>query len=265
MVFEDVQWADDSLLDFVDYLLEWSRDFPLFVCTLARPELHERRPAWGAGQRNFTSLYLEPLSPTAMDQAADRPRTRAARRAARCKSWPVREGIPLYAVETVRMMLDRGALVQDGPVYRPAGPIAALEVPETLHALIAARLDGLAPEERRLLQDAAVLGKTFTERGLSRCSPPWPSRSSSRCSTRSSARRCSSSRPIPAPPSTASTASSRTWSATSPTRRSRNGSAARATSPRPRTSSPILSRRGGDRRGARLPLPGCLPGRPGRR
>jgi tetratricopeptide (TPR) repeat protein len=76
------------------------------------------------------------------------------------------EGIPLYAVETVRMMLDRGALVQEGAVYRPTGPIAALEVPETLHALIAARLDGLAPEERRLLQDAAVLGKTFTKRAL---------------------------------------------------------------------------------------------------
>jgi len=76
------------------------------------------------------------------------------------------EGIPLYAVETVRMMLDRGVLVQDGPVYRPIGPIASLEVPETLHALIAARLDGLAPEERRLLQDAAVLGKTFTRRAL---------------------------------------------------------------------------------------------------
>jgi tetratricopeptide (TPR) repeat protein len=80
------------------------------------------------------------------------------------------EGIPLYAVETVRMLLDRGALVQDGPVYRPAGPIASLEVPETLHALIAARLDALAPEERRLLQDAAVLGKTFTKRALSELS-----------------------------------------------------------------------------------------------
>ena len=68
MVFEDVQWADDSLLDFVDYLLERSRGFPLFVCTLARPELHERRPAWNTGRRNFTSLYLEPLSATAMDQ-----------------------------------------------------------------------------------------------------------------------------------------------------------------------------------------------------
>ena len=76
------------------------------------------------------------------------------------------EGIPLYAVETVRMLLDRGLLVQDGPAYRLTGPVEALEVPETLHALIAARLDGLSAEERRLLQDAAVLGKTFTRDAL---------------------------------------------------------------------------------------------------
>jgi predicted ATPase len=76
------------------------------------------------------------------------------------------EGIPLYAVETVRMLLDRGLLVREGSVYRPAGAIGTLDVPETLHALIAARLDGLPPEERRVLQDAAVLGKTFTKRAL---------------------------------------------------------------------------------------------------
>jgi tetratricopeptide (TPR) repeat protein len=165
MVFEDMQWADDSLLDFIDHLLEWSRSFPLFVCTLARPELHDRRPTWGAGRRNFTSLHLESLSGRAMEQLLsglvpglpEEVRGQILERA---------EGIPLYAVETVRMMLDRGVLVQDGPVYRPVGPIASLEVPETLHALIAARLDGLASEERRLLQDASVLGKTFTKRAL---------------------------------------------------------------------------------------------------
>ena len=165
MVFEDMQWADDSLLDFIDHLLEWSRNFPLFVCMLARPELHDRRPTLGAGRRNFTSLHLEPLPSRAMEELLsglvpglpDEARGHILERA---------EGIPLYAVETVRMMLDRGVLVQDGPIYRPVGPIASLEVPETLHALIAARLDGLAPEERRLLQDASVLGKTFTKRAL---------------------------------------------------------------------------------------------------
>ena len=95
LAFEDMQWADTSLLDFVEYLLEWSRSHPLYVITLARPELHERRPGWGAGQRNFTSLYLEPLSPSGDGRAARGARAGAAgsgcatrsssaRRACRC-------------------------------------------------------------------------------------------------------------------------------------------------------------------------------------
>ncbi len=165
LAFEDMQWADASLLDFVEYLLDWSRSSPVFVITLARPELLERRPTWGAGQRSFTSLYLEPLSQEAMEELLtglvpglpSEVRDRILARA---------EGVPLYAVETVRMLLDRGLLVQEGPAYRLTGPVDALEVPETLHALIAARLDGLSAEERRLLQDAAVLGKTFTRDAL---------------------------------------------------------------------------------------------------
>jgi len=161
LAFEDMQWADASLLDFVEYLLDWSRSHPIFVVTLARPELLERRATWGAGQRSFTSLYLEPLSSQAMEELLaglvpglpSEVRDRILARA---------EGIPLYAVETVRMLLDRGLLVQEGPAYRLTGQVDALEVPETLHALIAARLDGLSAEERRLLQNAAVLGKTFT-------------------------------------------------------------------------------------------------------
>ena len=165
LVFEDMQWADASLLDFIEYLLEWSRACPLFVVTLARPELVERRPSWGAATRNFTSVFLEPLTETAMEELLaglvpglpDALRSQILERA---------EGIPLYAVETVRMLLDRGALVQEGAVYQPTRTIEALEVPETLHALIAARLDGLTPEERRMLQDGAVLGKTFTKQAL---------------------------------------------------------------------------------------------------
>jgi tetratricopeptide (TPR) repeat protein len=165
MAFEDMQWADDSLLDFIEYLLDSSRNSPILVVTLARPELHERRPTWGAARRNFTSLYLDPLSAAAMEELltglvpglSEEVRTQILERA---------EGIPLYAVETVRMLLDRGLLVREGSVYRPEGTIGALDVPETLHALIAARLDGLPAEERRVLQDAAVLGKTFTKRAL---------------------------------------------------------------------------------------------------
>jgi class 3 adenylate cyclase/tetratricopeptide (TPR) repeat protein len=165
LVFEDMQWADDSLLDFIDYLLEFSRESRLFVLTLARPELQESRPTWGSGRRNFTSLYLDSLPAAAMDALLtglvpglpDEVHAQILERA---------EGVPLYAVETVRMLLDRGALVQDGTIYRPVGPIASLEVPETLHALIAARLDGLSADERRALQDASVLGKTFSKSAL---------------------------------------------------------------------------------------------------
>jgi class 3 adenylate cyclase/tetratricopeptide (TPR) repeat protein len=165
LAFEDMQWADTSLLDFVEYLLEWSRDYPLYVITLARPELHERRPGWGAGQRNFSSIYLEPLSQEAMHALLEG-LVPGLPDALRVQILARAEGVPLYAVETVRMLLDRGLLAEDGPVYRPTGEIETLEVPETLHALIAARLDGLLPEERRLLQDGAVLGKTFTARAL---------------------------------------------------------------------------------------------------
>jgi predicted ATPase/class 3 adenylate cyclase len=165
LAFEDMQWADSSLLDFVEYLLEWSRDKPLFVVTLARPELLEKRPTWGAGHRNFTSMYLEPLSEQAMQEllvglVPGLPAQLRQQILARA------EGVPLYAVETVRMLLDRGLLVEEGSVYKVVGEIETLEVPETLHALIAARLDGLSPEERRLLGDAAVLGKTFAPQAL---------------------------------------------------------------------------------------------------
>jgi predicted ATPase/class 3 adenylate cyclase len=166
LVFEDLQWADASLLDFIDYLLEWSRDHPLFILTLARPEVVERRPDWGAGRRNFTSLFLEPLTDHAMDLLVqgyvpglpEEVRTEIRKRA---------EGVPLYAVETVRMLLDRGVVERVGDEYRLAGSIEKFDVPASLHALISARLDGLSGDERRVLQDASVLGKTFTRGGLS--------------------------------------------------------------------------------------------------
>jgi class 3 adenylate cyclase/tetratricopeptide (TPR) repeat protein len=165
LLFEDLQWADPALLDFVDYLLDWSRGHPLFVVTLARPELAEKHPGWGGTKRDFTSLALEPLGDVAMDTLLsglvpglpEELRARIRDRA---------EGVPLYAVETVRMLLDRGLVRRDGDGYVAADDIGSLEVPETLHALIAARLDDLGPDERRVLEDAAVLGKTFTKAGL---------------------------------------------------------------------------------------------------
>ena len=166
LLFEDLQWADSALLDFIEYLLEWSRNHSLFVVTLARPELSERRSDWGAGKRNFHAIFLEPLPDEPMDELirglvpglADELRARIRAHA---------DGVPLYAVETVRMLVDRGFVERVGDAYRPVGPVDALQVPDSLQSLIAARLDGLDPQERRLVTDAAVLGKTFTREALS--------------------------------------------------------------------------------------------------
>ena len=168
LVFEDVHWADSGTLDFIDHLVEWSRDLPIFVLTLARPELLDDRPAWGAARRGFTALYLEPLPRDAvralLDGLAPRlPASTAEAIAARA------EGVPLYAIETVRMLVSDGRLRSVDGVLEPAGDLgelADLAVPETLTALIAARLDGLPQGDRALLMDAAVLGQSFAQPGL---------------------------------------------------------------------------------------------------
>ena len=127
IVFEDLQWADDALLDFIEYLLDWSRNSPIFVITLARPELLERRPTWGAGQRNFTSLYLEPLPPTAW-RSCCRPRARACPRRSgadprSCRGRPALRGRDRPDAPRSRTARPRGA------VYGPTGTIDALDVP----------------------------------------------------------------------------------------------------------------------------------------
>jgi class 3 adenylate cyclase/predicted ATPase len=165
LLFEDLHWADDALLDFVEYLLDWSRDRPIFILTTARPELLERRPTWGAAKRSFTSLFLEPLTAAQLERLLEGAVTGLPAEL-RAQILERSEGIPFYAVETVRMLIDRGLLARDGNAYRPTAPIETLDVPSSLQALIAARLDHLSGDERRVLQDASVLGRTFTVAGL---------------------------------------------------------------------------------------------------
>jgi class 3 adenylate cyclase/tetratricopeptide (TPR) repeat protein len=165
LIFEDLQWADAGLIDFVESILEWSKGCSLLIVTLARPELMDKRPSWGAGMRNFTSLHLEPLSASSMSEllngfvhglpseVSDRVLQRA-------------EGVPLYAVETIRMLVDRGVIVQVEDRYEVQAELGTLEIPETLHALIASRLDSLTPRQRALLQDAGIVGSTFSIESL---------------------------------------------------------------------------------------------------
>jgi class 3 adenylate cyclase/tetratricopeptide (TPR) repeat protein len=156
LVFEDLQWADSGLLDFIDYLLEWSADRPLFVLALGRPELLDARPAWAADAILLTALGEGPMRELLAGLVPGLPGELAGRIVARA------DGVPLYAVETVRMLLDRGLLEQDGSRYVLTGEVGELDVPETLHALAAARLDELAPDERSVVQDASVNGQSFT-------------------------------------------------------------------------------------------------------
>ncbi|MEA2674468.1 MAG: hypothetical protein QOI92_1660, partial [Chloroflexota bacterium] len=171
LVIEDLQWSDDGLLDFLEHLLDWGRSSPIFVLTLARPELLDRRPGWGTDRRGAMAMRLDPLPDAAMRELLDgvapglpeRVVTRILERA---------DGIPLYAVETIRMLVAKGQLVErDGHLAlasdAPGGlNLADLEVPPTLQALVAARLDALPAADRSLLQDAAVLGQSFTVEAL---------------------------------------------------------------------------------------------------
>ena len=161
LLFEDLQWADSGQLEFIDRLLEWSKGVPILVVTLARPELADRRPDWGSGTRHFTSLALEPLSDGAMRELLSGfvpglPEDAVGTILARA------DGMPLYAVETVRALVSDGRLERVDDSYRPVGDLATLAIPETLRSLIASRLDALEPSDRVILQDASVLGQTFT-------------------------------------------------------------------------------------------------------
>jgi len=164
LVVEDAQHADAGLLDFLDYLIDWVRDLPVYVMVLARPELGQARPGFGTG-RNRTALTLDPLDAASMDTLVDAlvPGMPAA---ARAKITAQAQGIPLFAVETIRSLVDRDIVQPVEGVYRLTGDVGELAVPDSLHALLASRLDALDPGVRRLVADAAVLGATFPAEAL---------------------------------------------------------------------------------------------------
>ncbi len=161
MVFEDMQRADAGLLQFIEQLVDWSAALPIFVIVLARPELAAANDGWPVGRRGATILQLEPLDAGAMrdlvlglvdglpidavEQIVDRA-----------------QGVPLYAIETVRSLLDRGAVaVGDDGRLKLAGELGELEVPATLNALLAARIDALDATERAVVKAMSVFGGSF--------------------------------------------------------------------------------------------------------
>jgi class 3 adenylate cyclase len=158
LVFEDLHWADDAMVDFIEHLVDWSSGVPILVLCTTRPELYEHRPTWGGGKRNSTTISLPPLSGEEMEelvsallaptQLAPETRDLILQRA---------EGNPLYAEEFIGMLAERGITAAQ-PAARGD---AAARLPDSIQAIIAARLDTLPPERKSLLQDASVLGNTF--------------------------------------------------------------------------------------------------------
>ncbi len=162
LVFEDLHWADGPLVEFVEHLIEWSSGVPLFVVCSARPELYERYPGWGGGKRNSTTISLPPLSETdtarllsALLEQAVLPAEVQAELLERAG------GNPLYAEEFVRMLTDRGILERHGASLRIAANGGGIPMPESVQALIGARLDTLSADRKALLQNASVVGKVF--------------------------------------------------------------------------------------------------------
>ncbi|MEA2536037.1 MAG: hypothetical protein QOF11_271 [Chloroflexota bacterium] len=165
LVFDDLHWADAGLLDFIEYLVDGSGGWPILIVTLARPALLDTRSDWGASRRNDVALHLDPLPPAAMAEllgtlAPGIPRNVAERILDRA------EGVPLYAIETLRMLVDRGALEAVDGIYQVRNRLERLAVPDTLQALVAARLDGLSAGDRTLIRDAAVIGHAFRPAAL---------------------------------------------------------------------------------------------------
>ena len=166
LVVEDLHWADDVLVEFIEHLVEWATDVPLLVMCTARPELYERHRGWGGGTRNLTTINLCPLSGEETGALISALLSETMLPEATQQALLERSGgNPLYAEEFVRMLGDHGVLERRGDVVELASD-AVISVPETVQALIAARLDTLPPDRKAPMYDAAVLGRVFWSGGV---------------------------------------------------------------------------------------------------
>jgi class 3 adenylate cyclase/tetratricopeptide (TPR) repeat protein len=161
LVFEDIHWADNAAVEFIDDLITWAADCPLYVLCTARPELLDRRPGWGVGTDRSRVVTLLPLSQAdtsdLLDALLGNKSMPSELRAALLEGA---EGNPLYAQEFIRLLLDRGALVETEAGWALES-VDELPVPDTVLGIIAARLDALPAEDKAVIQDASVVGKTF--------------------------------------------------------------------------------------------------------
>ncbi len=161
VVIEDIHWADPVLLDLLDELSSRA-DGPILLVCPSRPELTSIRPAWGGGGRNATAVVLDPLSAEESELLVrslltvdDLPPSVHATILERA------EGNPFYIEEIVRRLIDEGAVVQTGERWLATETVATIEIPDTVQGVLAARIDLLDPEDKRVVQAAAVVGRAF--------------------------------------------------------------------------------------------------------
>ena len=162
VVFDDIQWGEATFIDLLEYIADWIRVAPVVVVCLARPELLEVRPGWMAAKPNATLIRLEPLTEAETDgliQNLVGPDELV--RHARARIAEVAEGNPLFVEEVLRMLVDDGLLRRLEGGWAVAGDLAGVTIPPTIHALLAARLDRLAPADRTVIQRASVIGRVF--------------------------------------------------------------------------------------------------------
>jgi class 3 adenylate cyclase/tetratricopeptide (TPR) repeat protein len=175
VVFDDIHWAEPTLLDLIEHVADWSRHAPMLLLSIARPELLEARPAWGGGKRNASSILLEPLDEQESEElianlldGAELPE------AVRFRIADAAEGNPLFVEQLVAMLIDEGMLARSDGQWKVAGELSAITIPPTVQLLLAARLDRLRDDERRVLQAASVVGKEFWRGAVAALIPEGP-------------------------------------------------------------------------------------------
>jgi class 3 adenylate cyclase/tetratricopeptide (TPR) repeat protein len=172
VVFDDIHWAEPTMLDLIEHLADWTRDAAVLLVCLARPELLEIRPGWGGGKMNATSILLEPLPGDEASLLVDNLLGRAEiPRAARDRILEAAEGNPLFVEEMLAMLIDDGLLRFEEGSWRSVEDLANVTVPPTIHLLLAARLDRLDAEERAVIERGAVEGKVFHTGAVTTLSP----------------------------------------------------------------------------------------------
>jgi class 3 adenylate cyclase/tetratricopeptide (TPR) repeat protein len=172
VVIDDLQWAESTFLDLLEYIAGWTTRAPVLLCCQARPDLLELRPAWGLPRPNATSILLEPLREDETDELIRNLLGRLPVPAeAHDRVIAAAEGNPLFVEELLRMMLDEGLLTRENGSWAARGGLGELAVPPTIHALLSARLDRLDPEERGVIQRASVAGQVFWWGAVAELSP----------------------------------------------------------------------------------------------